>query len=261
MTDRDYIDEIAAKYDVDRRHKKDTPKTVSDITANLSIGRIEEIGDNTRNSDEKVKRDYLYAATGEGPAPGEEIFEEEKELELSNTKKVIRLNLFEIVSIIVSALIVIAIIFTFILRPVGVSGHSMDPTLSDGDWLLVRTIYTEPKYGDIVVVTQPTEFNEPLIKRVIAVGGQKVDIDYEQGYVFVDDVALDESYTNSLTTQQLPDEITFPCYVPYGYVFVMGDNRNNSTDSRSASVGFIKEEYLLGKAVCRIIPFGSFSIY
>ena len=257
MERENYLDELEKKYTpvVSR------PETVSDVTALLSTDRLEDIDENTRNSKESIKRQYLYTATGIAPAPEETIPTEEPEIEISQTRKVIRLNLFEILSIIMSALIVIAGVFTFLFRPVGVSGHSMNPTLDDGDWLLVRTIYNNPQYGDIVIVTQPNEFDEPLVKRVIATGGQKVYIDYEQGYVFVDDEPLAEYYTSSLTTQPLADEMDYPVYVPYGYVFVMGDNRNNSTDSRSQSVGFIKEEYILGKAVARFIPFGSFSIY
>lgn len=256
MERENYLDELERKYS-----EVKTPDSVSDITAMLSSDRLEDIDENTRNSKDSIKRQYLYAASGEGLSPDEELAAEEPEIELSQTKKVIRLNLFEILSIVCAALIVIAVVFTFLLRPVGVSGDSMVPTLANGDWLLVRTVYSRPQYGDIVVVTQPTEVKEPIIKRVIATGGQKVDIDYTQGYVFVDDEPLAEYYTNSLTTEPLPDEMQYPLYVPYGYVFVMGDNRNNSLDSRSEAIGFVKEEYLLGKVVGRIIPVGSFSVY
>lgn len=171
-------------------------------------------------------------------------------------------NAFELVSVFVSALVVIAVVFVFFVRPCGVNGTSMVPTLNNGDWLLISPIYDEPKYGDIIVSYPPSAFDEPLVKRVIAVGGQKVDIDFEKGIVYVDDVALDEQlYVNTPSTKQTMYDQQFPLYVPYGYVFMCGDNRNGSTDSRSSLVGFVREEYILGRAIGRIIPFGSWDIY
>ena len=171
-------------------------------------------------------------------------------------------NAFELVSVFVSALVVIAVVFVFFARPVGVSGSSMLPTLNSGDWLLITPIYGEPEYGDIIVSYPPSTFDEPLIKRVIAVGGQTVDIDYDTGIVYVDGVALDErAYVNTPTTRRTAEDQQFPLTVPEGYVFMCGDNRNASTDSRSTLVGFCREEYILGKAIGRIVPFGSWDIY
>ncbi|MBR1811650.1 MAG: signal peptidase I [Clostridia bacterium] len=168
----------------------------------------------------------------------------------------------ELVSVFVAALTAIAIIFVFIVRPVGVNGESMVPTLNHKDWLLVTPIYGEPQYGDIIISDPPSFFNEPLVKRVIAVGGQTVDIDFDAGIVYVDGVGLDETlYVNTPTTRRTDQDQTFPLTVPYGYVFMMGDNRNNSTDSRSTLVGFCREEYILGKAIGRVVPFGSWDIY
>lgn len=171
-------------------------------------------------------------------------------------------NAFELVSVFVSALVVIAVVFVFFVRPVGVSGSSMVPTLNGGDWLLITPLYDETEYGDIIVSYPPSVFDEPLIKRVIAVGGQTVDIDYDTGIVYVDGVALhEEAYVNTPTTRQTAQDQQFPLTVPEGYVFMCGDNRNGSTDSRSTLVGFCREEYILGKAVGRIVPFGSWDIY
>ena len=171
-------------------------------------------------------------------------------------------NLVEILSVFVSALATIAVIFVFVVRPVGVNGSSMVPTLQDKDWLLVTPTYDTPEYGDIIVSYPPSFFDEPLVKRVIAVGGQTVDIDFDQGVVYVDGVALEETrYVNSPTTRRTEYDQQFPLTVPYGYVFMMGDNRNASTDSRSTLVGFCREEYILGKAVGRLLPFGSWDIY
>lgn len=262
MNEKEYLDSLEKKYSRTPPQKiKSGQQTVSNITAHLVSERLQEIEKNTRESDEKIKREYLYAATGEGPTPEEiELAEDPEEVVTPKIKKA-HSRLLETISIVVSALVVIAVIFTFIFRPVGVSGHSMEDTLHDGDWLVVQTVYNNPSYGDIVVVVKPNEFNEPIIKRVIAVGGQKVDIDFNQGYVFVDDQALNEVYAKTMTTEHVSDEMEFPLYVPFGCVFVMGDNRNNSTDSRSKIIGFVEEEYILGKAIFRIFPAGSPSIY
>ncbi len=170
-------------------------------------------------------------------------------------------SLIEIASVFVTALTAIAIIFVFIARPVGVRGTSMLPTLKENDWLLVSPIYGGPQYGDIIVSYPPSAFNEPLVKRVIAVGGQKVDIDFDAGVVYVDDIPLNEErYVLEMTHRQTAEDQEFPLIVPYGEVFMMGDNRNGSTDSRSKLVGTCREEYILGKAICRIYPFGDWDV-
>lgn len=167
---------------------------------------------------------------------------------------------YEMASVILTSITTIAIVFTFAFRLVGVSGTSMNATLDNGDWILVGTYYSEPEYKDIIVITQPNYSNNPLVKRIIAVGGQKVDIDFNEGIVYVDDVPLEEDYTNTLTTDRVMSQMDFPVYVPKGYVFAMGDNRNNSMDSRSKLVGFIDEQYILGRAIGRLIPVGSWAI-
>ncbi len=172
--------------------------------------------------------------------------------------KVIR-GVYEFVDILVSALLVIFLVFTFLFRLVGVEGGSMEPTLQEGDRLLVSSLHYEPEYKDIVIITQPNVFHEPIVKRVIATGGQTVDIDFEQGIVYVDGEALSEPYVNAPTLTQ--EGVEFPVTVPEGYLFVMGDNRNKSTDSRSPQIGFIDERYVLGKVECRLTPLGQWSVY
>ena len=152
--------------------------------------------------------------------------------------------------------VAVILIFTFAMRTAPVSGTSMVPTLEEGDRLILTHINYTPSYGDIVVITQPNYFNEPLIKRVIATGGQTIDIDFYNGFVFVDGKIIDEPYIFEPTLTQ--DDISFPQQVPEGYVFVMGDNRNASSDSRSSLVGMIREEYILGKAIFRVFPFKHF---
>lgn len=165
--------------------------------------------------------------------------------------------LYNVVSIFSTSLVIIAFIFTFVVRIVGVDGISMNNTLQNGDWLLVSAINTEINQGDIVISTQPNAFNEPIVKRVIAKGGQTVDIDFIRGIVYVDGEALDEPYTAAKTNTT--EGTAFPIVVPEGKLFLMGDNRNDSTDSRSPLVGCVDERYILGVAKCRITP--NFTIF
>lgn len=159
----------------------------------------------------------------------------------------------------VFSIILILLVFVFCFRVVGVDGESMMPTLNHGDWLTVKAINTEIKRGDIVVITQPNDLNEPLIKRVIAVGGDTLDIDFVTGRVEVNGEVIDEPYIMEQTRNK--GDFDRPIRIPDGYVFVMGDNRNNSLDSRFDSIGIIDERYVLGVANARMYPFGEWEIY
>ncbi len=169
-------------------------------------------------------------------------------------------KLFDYISIIALAVVAVAVSFTFLFRTIGVDGSSMFPTLNHGDRIILTAFYSEPQCGDIVVTCQPCEDPVPdvLVKRVIATEGQSVDIDFSSGVVYVDGIALDEPYTAEPTIDR--EDFKGEVVVPEGHVFVMGDNRNNSTDSRDRRVGFIREEYILGKALFRVMPFGQFKI-
>ena len=154
------------------------------------------------------------------------------------------------------ALVTIILVFTFVGRITPVVGESMLPTLHEGDVMLIRDIgYTDPQPGDIVVLTK--EFDAargPIVKRIIAVEGQTVDIDYQTGAVYVDGEALDEPYLNEPMEEPWYEDLT-SVTVPEGSVFVMGDNRNHSNDSRDVTLGVIDERYVLGRAVCVLLPF------
>lgn len=160
--------------------------------------------------------------------------------------------LFESLDSLKDAVIVVFLIFACLFRVVGVSGSSMNPTLEDGDWVAISGITTSIDRGDIVIVTQPWEKNIPIIKRVIALPGDTLNIDFENGIVYLNGEKLEEDYI--LEPTYLNYDANMPMTIPEGYVFVMGDNRNGSLDSRSSKVGLIKEEFILGKALCRFYP-------
>ena len=148
---------------------------------------------------------------------------------------------------VVYMLTVILVLFLLVFRVIIVSGSSMRTTLVDGDYLLLigNLLYGEPKTGDIVVVSKQSFDNgKPIVKRVIATEGQTVDIDFESGTVYVDGEALDEPYANTPTN--LPEGVTFPLKIEENCYFVMGDNRNNSEDSRFW--GFVPSQNIVGKA-------------
>ena len=151
------------------------------------------------------------------------------------------------------AVAVIALVFTFGLRVVQVDGHSMQPTLLNGERLLMTPLKT-PDYGDIVIVDSYIPYGKPLVKRVIGMGGDTIDIDFEAGIVYRNGAALEEPYTAEPT--YLFESVEFPITVPDGCLFLMGDNRNNSTDSRDVSVGCVDERDIMGAAVLRVLPFG-----
>ncbi len=166
---------------------------------------------------------------------------------------------FDIFDSVKGAVIVVFFIFAFVFRVVGVDGDSMMPTLHNGDWLAVSGGITEPERGDIVVVTQPWERNVPIIKRVIAVENDTVDIDFANHLVYVNGEVIDEPYI--LEPTQLQYDMQFPLTVDEGCVFVMGDNRNDSLDSRSTQIGLVDERYILGKTLFRIYPFEKIEDY
>ena len=149
----------------------------------------------------------------------------------------------------------VMVVFMLLFRIVIVSGSSMYSTLHDGDWLLVTgsVFYKDPQPGDIIVASKDS-FNdgEPIIKRVIATEGQTVDIDFEAGIVYVDGVALEEDYTYTPTNMQ--EGNAFPITIADGCIFVMGDNRNGSKDSRHPDIGMIDTREVLGKAIFLMFP-------
>lgn len=169
--------------------------------------------------------------------------------------------IFEWTNALITALIVVLLLLTFVFRQVTVNGRSMTDTLQDGDRLIVSNFMYTPKNNDIIVISHGNNYSEPIIKRVIATEGQSLSINYETGEVVVDGVLLDEPYIKG-TTKQLRNPLDIPTVIPEGYVFVMGDNREGSLDSRSTEIGLIPVENIIGKAEVRIYPFDSIgSVY
>ena len=165
-------------------------------------------------------------------------------------------NVFDWASAFVAALSLVVLVMTFCVRVVNIDGGSMMPTLQDKNKTLVTGLNYEPKVGDIVVISHGVSLNKMIVKRVIAVGGQTVDIDFKTGEVTVDGVVLDEPYINGKTLRQ--DDVAFPLEVAEGTVFVLGDNRPISHDSRASEVGLIETQNIVGKVRCRLFPFDKF---
>lgn len=182
-----------------------------------------------------------------------------------------RQSLFEWLELLAVVLVIIVTLFTFVVSIVGVDGSSMYPTLHDRDLMLVQRIAYTPRQGDVIVLRKDHTFgDQALVKRVIATGGQTVYIDYDNNTITVDGEILEEPYLNyeyddmygsdymadkvDLDPQYVNQEFT----VPEGCIFVCGDNRNHSSDSRVAQLGMVDERYVIGRVLLVFFPFSDF---
>jgi signal peptidase I len=171
-----------------------------------------------------------------------------------------RSEVYDWIQCVVVALVFCVLLFSFFVRLVDVIGSSMYPTLENADKMLVSDLFYTPKQGDIIVFQKESFMEEPLVKRIIAVAGQTVDIDFDTGTVYVDGQAIDEPYIAEPTNTQL--DFYGPVTVPDGCVFVMGDNRNHSNDSRDDRIGFVDVRSIMGKVYLTVYPLKHFgSVY
>ena len=182
--------------------------------------------------------------------------------------KALKREIFDWLEIIIIALSVVILLFTFVFKVVTISGDSMLDTLHSGEKVLISNLFYTPSRGDIVVISRnednSIEYSNKetcIIKRIIATEGQVVDIDFKSGVVSVDGVELDEDYVYTPTNTS--GDVEFPVIVPKGHVFVLGDNRNNSSDSRFTMLGnegMVDTRNILGRALLRVLPIGKFGV-
>lgn len=246
--------------------------------------------DENKETIEKNEIEEKDTKVEESTEVAENSVDTENEENGGDSKKKVNIvsDILEIAESTLITVFIIVLLFTFILHPVNIVGRSMVPTLNqnysgvreenqDTDKVLMNTVFFNVKYGDILVIDKDKNYlldengnayeptidaaiNECIIKRVIAVGGQTVDL--IDGKVYVDGEALDEPYIaeNSTTDDLGAFTGQYPVTVPEGYYFVMGDNRNHSTDSRAKSVGFVKKDQIYGKAIIKYHPLSEFDI-
>ncbi len=176
----------------------------------------------------------------------------------------LRRELYDWAQALVAALLVFIVLFAFVARVIGVEGPSMDPTLHTGQKLLITNLLYTPNHGDIIMFTKRGAdipghaTGSPLVKRIIGLPGDEIDIDFINHTVSVNGKVLDEPYIQAPTSLQY--DVSFPITVPENCVFVMGDNRNVSLDSRDSRVGMIDKRYILGHVLLRVFPIQQFGL-
>jgi signal peptidase I, bacterial type len=169
-------------------------------------------------------------------------------------------QLFELFETVIISLVVVIVIFSFAFRMVGVDGKSMNNTLQHGDRVIVENLFYTPHRGDIVVMNKDDAgFEKPIIKRIIAIEGDVIDFSFDKGEVYLNGELLDEPYIAEAMESDRGFS-KFPQTVPENHIFVMGDNRNHSEDSRRARVGMVEEKRIIGRAVLKIFPLNGFKI-
>ncbi|MBE6850531.1 MAG: signal peptidase I [Ruminococcus sp.] len=185
----------------------------------------------------------------------------------------IAVEILDMLDMMLLTIFCIIMLFTYVFHVATVQGSSMVPTLTTEDKLLVNNFSGEPQAGDILIIGVEEAtlmqsdgslytadgLGKTIVKRVIAVGGQELNIDFDAGKVYVDGVQIEENYVNNLTTvPQKGGAFTYPITIPEGYIFVMGDNRDVSLDSRYSNVGLVPESDVVGKVLLRIYPWSQF---
>lgn len=221
------------------------PPVAKDVTENELLNKYEsldelldELESNTEDIEEKNKEDKLMKAAG---------------------------WTFDFLEVFAVCMACIILIFTFFARLTKVDGPSMENTLHDGQYLIISDFAYTPKAGDIVVLQNTSVSEErlrnPLVKRIIAVGGQTIDITSNGKVTVTDSDGTIRELDQSFTKNEPYMRSEYHCVIPEGYVFVMGDNRNDSTDSRDPRLGVVDERCIFGRALFRVLPFGEFAAF
>lgn len=236
----------------------DTEKTnaSTDDTLNADDTRDSAVTADAQDSAEAVKPQDSAGAAAEGSA-GDQGENKEKKGGLAS-------SVYDVAEMFAICATVVLLLFTFVARLTVVDGGSMEQTLHEGEFMLIRSVAYKPQRGDIVVIDDPTAgpYAHPLIKRVIAVGGDTVDIDFSTWTVTVNGEVLDESAYRYLDPNaRLTAEYEFPITIEEGHIFVMGDNRHHSADSRLRVIGQIDERCVVGKAALRVLPFSRITLF
>lgn len=162
----------------------------------------------------------------------------------------VRRGVYDLISTVISSIFGVALILVFFFRVATVEGSSMSPTLDDSDRIVITNFTSGYEFSDVIVIYRADDV--PLIKRVIAVEGDTIDINFETGEVILNGEVLSEEYIAEPTYRSFEDGPEYPLTVPKGYVFVMGDNRNDSLDSRSGQVGLVDTRSIVGKMVAEL---------
>lgn len=183
-------------------------------------------------------------------------------------------DITDILESIIFSVFIVLLVFTYLFRMSDVSGPSMEPTLRENDRVIISPLFYTPEQNDIIIVDS-SSLNKLIVKRVVALEGQSVNIDFNEGIVYVDGEPLDEQlyepgedgsepelhadhFVNTLTTADMGAFESYPVTVPENCVFVLGDNRNRSKDSKHSELGFVSDKEIVGKVVFRISPFSKF---
>lgn len=228
---------------------------------------VAEAGDAADDEEEAAEKD---AAEDENAAAAEQPEKASKEWIPANVREAVG-DVMDTCESVLVAMFVVLLIFTYLFSVAVVEGDSMLPTLQDADRLLLIN-FADPEPGDVVVLNSDSAYTfdaagqlredgglgKKIVKRLIAEANQTVDIDFAAGIVYVDGKPLAEPYTSTLTTRD-EGAFTYPITVPEGYVFVLGDNRSVSKDSRHPDVGLIPEEDIVGKVWLRVYPLDDFT--
>ena len=190
--------------------------------------------------------DELFIEEDEAPA--------QDKIEIKLYQNEVATTIFDWLSSLLMALVAVLLVMTFGFRVIDVDGQSMEPTLINTDKVVITDLFYTPHNGDIVIISHAEEYQKPLVKRVIATAGQELRLDYENNAVYVDGVRLEEDYIQGVTVAGTIPAEEINGIIPEGKVFVMGDNRGISLDSRYREIGLIDESSIIGKAQLDIIP-------